>query len=291
MTYRQARIIGGRGSGPDQFETLLAGLAIASKDELHVATDGQVKVFDSAGQLLGRWNTGKAGYCVAVESDGTVWVGEAGRIERFDAAGKLIDRWEDATRLGLVTSIAFTDKLVLVADSADRCIRCYTKEGAWRNDIGKQTNTRGFIVPNGHLDFAVDARGVIHACHPGKHRVERYTLDGLLVGHFGRFGMVKPEDFPGCCNPTNVALSPHGDVIVTEKAPPRLKVYNGRGELQAWVGPDAFDPNGKNNDVAVDSRGRIYVADTRRLAVVVFEPEGSASAGSRPATTRGSVGR
>ncbi|MBP7935797.1 MAG: NHL repeat-containing protein [Phycisphaerae bacterium] len=291
MTYRQVRIIGGRGPGPDQFETLLSGLAVGPKDELHVAADGQVKVFDPAGRLLRQWKTEKLGYCVAVQSDGTVWVGQVGQIEKFDSSGKRIDTWKDAARLGLVTSIGFIDHSVLVADCADRCIRCYTSGGVWQNDIGKKNNTRGFILPNGHLDFAIDASGVIHACHPGKHRVERYARDGLLLGHFGRFGMAKPEDFPGCCNPTNLALSPQGDVIVTEKAPPRMKVYNGRGELQAWVGPEGFDPNGKNNDVVVDSSRRIYVADTPRLRVVMFEPEGAAPAGNRPATTRESVGR
>lgn len=291
MTLRQVRTIGGRGLAPEQFETLLAGLAVGPKDELHIAADGQVKIFDSAGKLLRRWKTGKAGYCVAVEADGTVWVGQAGQIEKFDAAGKLIDTWKDSARFGLVTSIAFIDKSVVVADSADRCIRCYTNNGVWRNDIGKNTNTRGFVVPNGYLDFAVDASGVIHACHSGKHRVERYALDGLLLGHFGRFGMAKPEDFPGCCNPTNLTVSSRGDVIVTEKAPPRLKVYNSRGELQAWVGPEAFDPNGKNNDVAVDSRGRIYVADTAKLQVVVFEPEGVGAPATQSAATRESVER
>ena len=39
------------------------------------------------------------------------------------------------------------------------------------------------------------------------------------------------------------------------------------------VSDDAFDPAAKNMDVAVDSRGRIYVADTVKLEICVFAPE------------------
>ena len=35
---------------------------------------------------------------------------------------------------------------------------------------------------------------------------------------------------------------------------------------------DLFDPAAKNMDVAVDSAGRIYVVDTERLEIRVFEP-------------------
>jgi hypothetical protein len=34
----------------------------------------------------------------------------------------------------------------------------------------------------------------------------------------------------------------------------------------------AFDSGAKNMDLAVDARGRVYVADTARLEVLVFEP-------------------
>ena len=54
------------------------------------------------------------------------------------------------------------------------------------------------------------------------------------------------------------------------------------GKLLALIGPESFDQNCKNMDVAVDSRGRVYVADTARLWILVFEPEDS-SPPSQPA--------
>jgi hypothetical protein len=60
-------------------------------------------------------------------------------------------------------------------------------------------------------------------------------------------------------------------VVVTEKAGPRAKVYDAAGELLAVIAERTFDPNAKNMDVVVDSTGRVYVADTVRLEVRVFE--------------------
>ena len=105
------------------------------------------------------------------------------------------------------------------------------------------------------------------------HRVERYTVDGELLGPFGRFDDHDPAGFPGCCNPTNLALDRAGHVIVSEKAGPRAKLYSSDGQLITVVADDVFDPLAKNMDVAVDSRGRIYVADTATLEIHVLAPK------------------
>ena len=93
-----------------------------------------------------------------------------------------------------------------------------------------------------------------------------------MLSHWGRFGTRRPEDFPGCCNPTNLALTPQGHVVVTEKAAPRMKVYNSSGKLLTLVGPEAFHANCKNMDVACDAQGRVYIVDTVRLTICVFTP-------------------
>ena len=102
--------------------------------------------------------------------------------------------------------------------------------------------------------------------------MERYAPDGKLLGHFGRFDGRDPAGFPGCCNPTNVTVDTAGRVFVSEKAGPRVKVYDRDGEL-IEVAADAsqFDPACKNMDLAVDRRGAIGVADTEDLSLVVLE--------------------
>ena len=146
------------------------------------------------------------------------------------------------------------------------------------NDIGDRQRKGGFDIPNGVLDFAVSATGVIDVANPGKHRVERYTAQGALVSQFGRFDGRDPAGFGGCCNPTNLAVDAHGRVIVSEKAGPRVKLYDPAGGLVAVVSDSEFDANCKNMDVAVDAQGRIYVADTVRLEICVFAPVASEAA-------------
>ncbi len=289
MEYRQVRVISGKGTKPDQFSEALNGIGFDPAGMLYAVGDREVKVFDVEGRLQTRWETEKPPYCVAIRDDMTVFVGEAGQVEMFDRTGKRQNVWRDAERLGVVTSIGFFKDDVLVADAGDRCIRRHDKDGRWLNDIGKDNNTKGFLIPNGYLDFSVDGSGVIHAANPAKHRVERYSLTGELLGHFGRFGTKRPEDFPGCCNPTNLTLTRNGNVVVTEKAGPRMKVYDASGRLLALVGSETFHAECKNMDVAVDGQGRIYVVDTVRLNILVFaanssETEKAGDAASR--TTR-----
>lgn len=281
MGYRQIRAISGRGLGEDQFREALRGIAVDAEDRVYAVGDREVKVFDDEGKLQRRWPTAKPGYCVALAPRRRVFVGEEGRIEVFDPEGKRLDMWQDADRLGRVTAIGFFENDILVADAAARCIRRFDNTPRFLNDIGADNKTKGFLIPNGHLDFGVDAVGIIHACNPGKHRVERYTRKGELLGHFGKFGMNRPEDFPGCCNPTNLTVVGDYGVVVTEKAAARAKVYDAKGKLLSVIGPEMFDQMSKNMDVAVDRAGRIYVVDPVRLRICVF---GSKQSESRPAS-------
>jgi sugar lactone lactonase YvrE len=198
-------------------------------------------------------------------------VGQAGQIETFAPAGES-SVWRDGDRFGVVTAIDFAGEFIIVADAQARCIHRYDADGKWLNEIRQGKGARGFMIPNGHLDFDVDSQGVIHAPNSGKHRIERFSPDGKFLGKFGRFGMKRPEDFYGCCNPTNLAVAPNGNIVVTEKAGPRVKVLNADGDLVTVVAADQFDENCKNMDVATDSDGRIYVVDTVRLNIHVFAP-------------------
>src|ERR1017187_2384729 len=159
---------------------------------------------------------------------------------------------------------------VLAGDATGRAIRRFDPTSKFRNNIGRDNPLNGLLIPNGVVDFGVDAHGIIHAANPGKHRVERYTPAGELLGHIGHFHGTDPAGFGGCCNPTNVAVRDR--IYVTEKAGPRAKVYSFSGELEEVIAADVFDANCKNMNIAVNRRGRVYVGDTVRLAIFVFEP-------------------
>ena len=262
MQYRHVQVIDGKGA--------LRGIAVDSHGQLYAAGDSEIKVFDAAGRVKQRWPTSRPAHAVAVAGDGAVYAGELGQIEIFDGAGKLLNTWRDARLLGRVTAIGFTKDSVLAGDAADRAIRRFDRDGKFLNNIGKDNPLSGLLTPNGVVDFAVDAQGIIYAANPGKHRVERYTPGGELLGHIGRFDGIDPAGFTGCCNPTNVAIRDR--IYTTEKAGPRVKAYDFSGKLLAVISTDLFDANCKNMSIAVDSRGRVYVVDTVKAAILVFEP-------------------
>jgi sugar lactone lactonase YvrE len=271
MKFAPDRRIAGKGPAEHQFREELRGVALDGDGLVYAVGDSAVKVFSSQGKFVRGWKTAKPGHCVAVDDAGRVWVGEWEQVEVFDGEGQPIDTWRDPDRLGLVTAIGFGGGDVFLADAGARWIRRYGAQGEFLNNIGDKHRKGGFHIPNGVVDFAVDPGGILHVANPGMHRVERYEPDGTLLGHFGRFDGRDPAGFPGCCNPTNLTLDSEGRVIVSEKAGPRVKVYDANGELLAVAADDLFDPAAKNMDLAVDSSGSIYVADPVALEIRVLK--------------------
>lgn len=276
------------GPGATPFSEALRGVAVDKTGTIYLVGDHRVDVYDGkTAAKLRTWPTPAEGLCVAVDGEGLVCVGGVGRVDVFDAQGRSVRVWRDEHRLGRVSDIAFFGDNVLVADTQQRCIHRFDRSGTWRNDIGTGHRLRGFFIPNGHLDFAVDHEGVVHACDPGKYRVERFSLEGELLGHFGRWGNRSDADFGGCCNPTNLALAGDTHVVVSEKAPPRVKVYDQSGGLVSLIDPSHFDPNCKNMDLAVDGHGHVLVVDTARRQLLVFKmpsPAGKAAPANASST-------
>lgn len=269
--YRQTISMGGKGGAPHQFAQSLTGLALDRRGLLYAAGDSEIKVFDAAGKFQSRWKTQAPVFAVAVSREGLVYAGEEGRIEIFDPAAKTARVWRDDKMLGRITAIGFAGDWVLAGDAVARAIRRLDRDGRVLNTIGTDNNVNGLLIPNGAVSFAVDADGVIHAANPGKHRVERYSPEGKLLGHFGKFSSQDPAGFTGCCNPTNVSVAER--IFVTEKAGPRLKVYGRGGEFAGLVAADCFDLNCKNIPVLAGPRGRAWAADTVKLQILAFEPE------------------
>jgi hypothetical protein len=276
MQYRQVRIISGKGANPAEFHHALSGIALDMQGRLYAAGDSEVKVFDASGALARRWATALPPYSVAVDSDKSVWVGQEGQVEIFDGTGNLLRTWKDLAHLGRVTSIGFLKDSVLIGDALMRCIHRFDPRSNFLNSIGNDNPLGGLNIPNGVVDFGVDSQDIIHVANPGKHRVERYSPEGKLLGHIGKFTGTDPTGFSGCCNPTNIAIAGQDLLCVTEKAGPRAKIYDYAGKLMVMIESSEFDLTTKNMDVAVDKQGRIFISDPAKMAVFEFEPLGVA---------------
>jgi hypothetical protein len=161
------------------------------------------------------------------------------------------------------------------------------------NRIGEKSperNIPGFVIPSPYFDLAVASDGLLRVTNPGRHRIEAYTFEGDLEFWWGEFSS-RLEGFCGCCNPVNFAILPDDSFVTCEKGLVRVKIYNHKGNFVGVVaGPEQLVEGGASRvsefgagsgsreagaraggfDVAVDSRGRIFVLDTIKNVVRIF---------------------
>lgn len=249
-------------------------IALDDSDNLYVAVDDSLAVFDSDAGLRSVLPANGVVRCIAAGGDGRIYLGMTDHIEVIARDGSRLARWLSLGDTAYLTSIAVTGERVYAADAGNRIIRVFDKEGNELAPIGGRDEARdipGFIVPSRYFDVAIDPDGFMWAANPGRHTVENYTSDGGLRSSWGIFSM-NIEGFCGCCNPVHFAVAADGSFITAEKGIPRVKVYDCMGILESVVaGPDSFTEGTEGLDIAIDSAGRIYVLDPVKKHVRVYE--------------------
>ena len=258
----------------------LRGVAFGPNGRLYAAGEGGVKVMQSGGELLAEWPTPAPATCVAVGEDGNAYVGLKTSVVVYDESGEETERWDyegkGGGRFSYVKGIAVAGVNVFVADAGNRCVHRFAVDGDFIWAIGEREpggENPGIICPSPYLDCVVGANDKLYVTNPGRLRVETYDFSGDLIEFWGQSGL-KPRQFIGCCNPTNVALLPDGRFVTAEKETPRVKVYSADGELLSCMGPENFSADAAGLDLATDPDGRIYVADPGSNDILVFVPAG-----------------
>lgn len=287
----------------------LTGVAFDRDDHLYAACAPGVIVFDPSGKPLRIIKTSGPACCVTIDGEGNAYVGQRTLMEKFDPQGKLLASWgqpdekqkknrepKDGEFI-YITSVATTGRSLYIADSGARRIHHFSTDGDFIEDFTELLIPSGnpscaatdlppagtklgnpaekFVIPSGYFDCATDAQGILHVGHTGKHRVERYDGSDQVLSYWGKFGN-QPEDFCGCCNPTNLALFADGRVATTEKGMPRLKVYDANGKLLAYLGSEAFPLHAAGLDLAIDSKDRIALVEPQSgtIRFYVLTPAG-----------------
>ena len=162
-------------------------------------------------------------------------------------------------------------------DSTVAPIQKFDSSGAFQTAFGAGL----FAVPHA---FYVDHEGNVWAgdqiAKNGKGAVLiKFSPDGKVLMTLGKPGM--PGDAPGYLSAVSaVVVAPNGDIYVADGhgtgTNDRIVKFSPDGKLLAtWgkhgKGPGEFDqPHG----IALDSAGRVYVADRANNRIQIFEPDG-----------------
>ena len=157
-------------------------------------------------------------------------------------------------------------------------IHVYEPSGRWIRSLGKGLFTwpHGIYIDRDGNIWVTDARG------DGErgHQVFKLTPDGEILMTLGEAGVAGSDDYQ-FNGPTDVVVAPNGDVFVTDGHEPesnnRVLKFSADGEfIMSWgatgSGPGEFlVPHA----IAMDSTGRLFVADRSNSRVQIFDQHGT----------------
>ncbi len=161
------------------------------------------------------------------------------------------------------------DGNIYVAVRDEPPIRVYSPEGDYLRGFGSAE-----IAKTHHLKF--DPNGDLWLADIGDHTLKRFSRDGALLEILGTPGE-KGNDNDHFNMPTDIVVTPEGERFVSDGyGNGRIVHLDREGQfVKAWgklgVGPGEFSiPHA----IAIDSDGRLYVADRNNVRVQIFNQNG-----------------
>ncbi len=165
---------------------------------------------------------------------------------------------------------------ILEGDLGDGSLRLYSTSGEFISNL----NREGPVEHPGGAAFYKDL-GLLYVSDSKNHRILIFDMlrDGMPFGEFGGYGQDPGKlDFP-----TDIVVDPYaGEILVCDVGNGRVQIFDYLGNFRASVGkkgggyekPVANDELIRPQGVAVDRKGRIYIADTFLSEVKVFDRYG-----------------
>lgn len=168
-----------------------------------------------------------------------------------------------------VPSVAVdADDQVYVFTRATPPIQVYTKDGKFVRSWGEDS-----IKTPHHLK--IDDDGNIWVADIGLHVIRKFSPSGEVLQTIGTPG-VSGADETHFDKPTDMVVADNGDVFVADGyGNNRVVHFDANGKfIKAWgsmgTGPDQFS---LPHAIAIDSQGRLYVADRNNARVMIYDQQ------------------
>lgn len=232
---------------------------------------------------VGRCGSGKAEFQmprgVAVDAAGDVYVADADnhRVVRLSAEGEPLLAWGQAGEgdgqfVEPFDLVVDTQGNVVVLDAVAQRLQRFTPEGRFLAAFGRDL---AFYRPRG---LGVDAQDNFYVADTGGVRLLKLSPDGSRLMQVGG-----PEEEIGPGQPTDVAVSPSGEIYLVEAMNGLLwRLDAGGAVLGRWAVGQANTLDSPH--LAVGPASQVYVTDPEGGRMLVFTAEG------RPLGQFGSLG-
>ena len=162
-------------------------------------------------------------------------------------------------------------RLIYVADTGNDRVVILNDSLEFEQDFGGRGAGAGFLISP--IDVAVRSDGVVFVTDAGNGRIEYYTPHGTYLGQFGTIG--QPDEVLSV--PTFIVITETDSFYVTDSGDARIVEFSSK---LAFDGVVAFSDMGdvppleSPAGIALDTDGRLYVADYGRNRILVVNSSG-----------------
>ncbi len=247
-----------------------------------------IKFVNDRGTVVDEWRLDdQVPKMVHAMPDGDIYVAGMGRMTCYDASGRpkhsisFADLYDGYLTEAHASGITANEDYVFLAFGDGWSLRATEEIHRFQRDLtgAKQVVERQYGCC-AHLDLDI-RNGELLIAENSRHRVNRFSLDGELLGRWGRRDRTSIKGFAACCNPVNFDFAADNVLYTAESGVGRVKKYSPDGEylgLVGYVDTTKFD---RGSRLAAQScyipieigpnADRIYVMDVRANFVRVLE--------------------
>ena len=260
---------------------------------------------------FGRYGEGNGEFIwptsIALDRQENVYVADQWltRISIFNKKGAFLAKWGiKGARTGKLDrpyGLVFDkEDNLYVVDSGNHRVQKFTKEGKFLSAFGSPGSADGELnLPWG---ITLDGDGNVYVADWGNDRIQKFSADGRFLAKYGSSGNQVGE----FTRPTWVAVDQDGDIYVVDWANHRVQVFGpdwlhlttltGDATISKWghqkleANPDMVHQSRMVRDVnpwqrfwypvavELDAEGRIFVVDSSRARIQVYNKERAAAA-------------
>jgi DNA-binding beta-propeller fold protein YncE len=200
------------------------------------------------------------------------------RVCAAESHYQLVEHWAQfppgVTKWGAATGVAVDahDNVYVLHRNEAMPIMVFDRNGkflrAWGQGMFKTTHF-----------LRVDPSGCVWVTDRGDMQAFKFSSDGKLLMTLGKKGVTgdntSQDTFNGMAD---VAFANGGDIFIADGEGPNTRVvkFSQDGKFVKWWGGKGTDPGQFNvpHSIAIDSRGRVYVADRSNNRIQIFDEEG-----------------